>query len=71
MTQVGSLSEVVCTLHLVFSFSLVRAFQQSNSVLPQIKIRYDHPCAILLAHRSLPAQMAMQIKFKAQIMNQI
>jgi hypothetical protein len=31
----------------------------------------DHRCAIILAHRSLPAPMAMRIKFGAQIMKQI
>ncbi len=38
---------------------------------PQIKLRWDHPCAIKLAHRSLPAQMAMRIKFSMQIINHI
>jgi hypothetical protein len=38
---------------------------------PQIKLRWDHPCAIILTHRSLPAQMAMRIKFSPQITNHI
>ncbi len=38
---------------------------------PQIKFRAEHLCAIRQAHRSLPAQMAMRIKFSPQIINHI
>ncbi len=38
---------------------------------PQIKLRAEHPCAIRLAPQSLPAQMAMRIKFYPQIINHI
>ncbi len=38
---------------------------------PQIKLRCYHSCPIILTHRSLPAQMAMQSKVAAQIMKHI
>ncbi len=53
-----------CTIYL-------RIINKKDMFCPQIKLRAEHSCAIILAHRSLPAQMAMRIKFSPQIINHI
>ncbi len=49
----------------------LRVINKKDLFCLQIKLRAEHPCAIILAHRSLPAQMAMRIKFGASFFNHI
>jgi hypothetical protein len=69
---------ILCSLASQFQIRFLKSIPRpmagpkfSTLFCPQIKSRWDNRCAIILAHWSLPATMAMRIKFGAQIMNQI